>query len=707
MTILVLIAAGLQPLADDSHRIDGCSRTKVMSSRSLQRADELRLKSANDPLADQTDVLHYRLELDVDPTAEYLNGANTMTVSVLADGVTVFHFWLHEAMTISSVEVDGRPVTWQRPDSEVIEVMLDRTFDRQETFDIKVVYEGSPVTTGLMSIVFEQREDEEVVVSTLSEPWFSYTWWPVKEDSRDKATGELLITVPDDLTVVSNGVLVETEYVAGDRRLFQWSSEYPMSPYLFAFSATRYNTFSDWFVHEDGSMPVEFFIYPESDNATNRGLWRLSLDMLSTFSQIFGLYPFSEEKYAIYEFPWGGGMEHQTATGQGAFHESLTAHELAHQWWGDMVTCASWSDIWLNEGFATYSEALWYEHRNGGASLFALKRAMDQRRPDRLDDSVYVHDPTSVARIFSGNYSYRKGAWVVHMLRGVVGDGAFFATLEEYRRRFEYSTANTDDLRQVAESVWGGDLRWFFDQWVYGGGAPAYQFGWLEHEVMGQRFLELSLDQVQVDGVFTMPLTVETLENGLRRTYLLSNDARSEHFLVPVTAAVAEVALDPDDWVLTRSKESVPFVEGPPRLVAVDPSPGSVVPAVGPLSIAMTFHEDVVLDPSHVTLRREDGTIVDGVVSYDPATTTATFVSTAAPGIGRFELTIDDGVVDAAAGIPLDGEIWETSGLADLPSGDGRPGGDAVLVFRSVGSRRPTTRATPVGPVAKGWPDVR
>jgi len=711
MTVLMLILAlGVvspqTPSTVGEDPLDGCSRGKTERAQLSKQTEALRLKSSNDPLAEETDVLHYRLDFEVDPDARYLSGSNTMTVKTLVDDVSAFRFWLHTAFSITGVEVEGETVAWQRLDPEVIEVSLARTFTRGENFKLRVDYEGLPVSGGWMSIVFESHRGTPVV-STLSEPWYSYTWWPVKEDSRDKATGDLLITVPSELTAVSNGVLSDVDNLSGGRRRFHWSTDYPMSPYLFAFSATRYNTFGDNYVHPGGSMPVEFFVYPESDTAGNRALWRLSVDMLSTFGDLYGLYPFIDEKYAIYEFPWGGGMEHQTATGQGGFWESLTAHELAHQWWGDMVTCATWSDIWLNEGFATYSEALWFEHRSGTSDLSALRNAMFERRPRYFDGTVYVYDPSNVSRIFSSDYSYRKGAWVLHMLRFVIGDEAFFDVLEAYRDRFEYLTAATEDFRGVAEEVWGEDLGWFFDQWVYRGGAPAYRYGWREQVIDGKRYLGVFLEQAQDESVFQMPLTIETLEFGERHRYEVWNDERSEHFLIPVSAPVDEVGLDPDGWILARSRTVVAFAEGPPKVVEIDPVPGSAVRAGAPLTIAVTFNEDVVVDSSHFSLRRTDRSEVDLDLTYDAETFTASLVTKGMLGFGRFELTIDDAVVGAAAGIALDGEMSATSVPAQLPSGDGVAGGEAVIEFVTVVTRRPSTRVKPADPreFKRRWSD--
>ena len=699
--LVILILAGAAPMtAVDVPRQAapaeplGCSRAKTALARATLKDAKLLLKSTDDPLAEETDVIHYRLDIEVAPLSGFLTGSNTMTVRCRIDGVTAFRFWLHSSMSITTVRVNGDAAPWRRLDGAMLEVDLDRTYGVDEVFELEVVYRGHPVTTGLASIVFETQGGAPVV-STLSEPWFSYTWWPVKEDNRDKATGDLLITVPEALAVVANGVLVGTEDLSGDRRRFHWSTAYPMSPYLFAFSATDYRTFTDTFHYDGGAMPVEFFIYPESDNRLNRGAWLRSVDMLATFSGLYGLYPFVDEKYAIYQFPWNGGMEHQTATGQGGFGESLTAHELAHQWWGDLVTCATWHDIWLNEGFATYSEALWFEYRSGEPDAEALRNWMDVRRPVAVDDSVYVWDDSDVYRIFSSDYSYRKGAWVLHMLRGVVGTETFFDILASYRQRYAGLTATTSDFEDVASEVWGSDLGWFFDEWVYGGGAPAYVLGRQEHLIGDQRYLELSLAQTQTEAAFTMPVEIATEELGARRSYTVWDNARLQHFLIPVSAAVDYVVLDPDKRILTRSVTEGAFVDGPPKIVSVGPTAGTALMAGAPLSLDVVFHEDVVFDGSEVTLVDRDGTQRELAVAYDTALHTATVTSMQPLAAGIYELHIDDGIVDVESGLALDGEITGSSLSSGLPSGDGIPGGDAVIKFAVTGIRSAHRRVRP------------
>jgi aminopeptidase N len=548
---------------------EGCSHAKTHAAEITRQFESPRHKNIEDPESHKTDVLHYRLEFEVDPASETLTGSTILTVASRTDGLETFRFWLNGSMAILAVEIDGQELTWFRRDSVTIDVELDRLYDEDETFSVEVLYSGSPVPSWFFS-----TQGGSPVISTLSQPWYASDWFAVKDDNCDKSTGELLITVPESLTAVSNGVLLAVEPVGSGRRQFHWSTDYQTSPYLFAFSAASYNTFSETYHSGDASMPVDFFIYPRSDNSTSRNGWRRTIDMLSTFEELFGRYPFSDEKYAIYQFPFSGGMEHQTATGQGglhAFRESLTAHELAHQWWGDLVTCATWHDIWLNEGFATYSTALWFEFESGTSDVTARESYMDGRRPAQLDGSVYVYDVSNPSRIFSSNYSYSKAAWVLHMLRGVVGDENFFEILAEYRQRFAYSTVTTEDFREVAEEIWGAELDWFFDEWIFGGGAPSYRYGWRHHEVNGQHFLEVAVEQQQQESAFEMPVTIETIELGERREYTFWNDARGEHLLVPVSGPVDSVELDPGEWILTRSVAESAFSDGPPKIVAVVP----------------------------------------------------------------------------------------------------------------------------------------
>ncbi|HYD02121.1 MAG TPA: M1 family aminopeptidase, partial [Phycisphaerales bacterium] len=448
------------------------------------------------------------------------------------------------------------------------------------------------------------------------------------------------------------------------------------------------------------SMPLEFFVYPQSDTQTLRDGWLRTNLMLTTLSDKFGPYPFSAEKYGIYQFAFGGGMEHQTMTGQGGGNPSeqfLTAHELGHQWWGDSVTCATWHDIWLNEGFATYSEAIWREFRPPGIGpigLEGLQGLMAARRPQSVNGSVYCFDISSESRIFSSSFSYNKGAWALHMLRHVMGDGAFFQALRDHRAANLYSTATTAQFQAVCEAVHGSSLDWFFQPWVYGIGAPTYQYAGRTVTVNGRSFLEVFIEQVQTTAwpTFTMPLDVRATIGGAPVTVVARNDARREHLLLPVPpGAVSDVLLDPDAWVLTvqsgtstsidNSKVLVAFPEGPPKVTETIPAPQSHS-APGELGgVRVWFHKPMVasslISAGVVTL----GGARQGAVAATVTLTSGGRQLVVTPTGGTLQpdsytLTVGGGM-DVAGGLALDGEIVGGA----LPSGDGLAGGAAVVAF--------------------------
>lgn len=640
---------------------------------------------------EETDVLHYALDIEIDPAAQTISGSNAITVKSLVDGLSEFTIRLRSNYTVTAADVDGVPVMVTDVSTTTRVVTLDHVYNAGEVFTLTIHYSGPAVSRGFGSINFTTAPDGTPLVFTLSEPYFSYTWWPVKDgdwgqpgDNGDKATVELAVTAPANLRTVSNGLLVGVDDLPGNRRRYRWQTDYPTAVYLVAFSSAVYNTWTRTYDYGSGTMPVEFNIFAADDTSQHRSDWEQVLTMLETFRPLFGLYPFVDEKYGIYEFGFGGGMEHQTNTGEGVFIPWVSAHELTHQWWGDNVTCRTWHDIWLNEGFATYGEALWAEFRPGSNGLAALKSWMAQRRPDVVDDTVYVYDTTDVGRMFDYDYTYKKGAWVLHQLRHVVGDPTFFDILAAYRAAFEGSAATTDDFAAIASSVCGSDLTWFFNEWVYGGGAPAYQYGWQTVQIRGQAYVRLSIRQTQTAGgmpVFVMPLDVRISHSGGPTTRVVWNDAEVEHYVLPVPAAASDVALDPDDWVLHTANNAGTYEPGPPAIVQTVPVPGTQDPNP-PAGIEIVFSEDVSASAGDFEIGGAAGGPVSFAYSYDPGTFTVTLTPTQPLAVDDYSVTVHDSVTSVLAGAALDGEVSDPLSAASLPSGDGQPGGSATFGFR-------------------------
>jgi len=562
----LLLAADQPTVLSDEPPIVGCGKAEA-ALRWFRTDPVARAAGGVAEAMDETDVLHNDLTIeitDINTSANSctITGQNRMTIMSTSPSLTTFTFRLRSQFTVTSALInDTIPVNVSTLSTTTRSVTLDRTYGMNEVFTLTIAYTGTTVSAAFGSIEVRNHAGSPSVF-TLSEPYYAYTWWPVKDgdvgvpgDNSDKATLNITVTAPNDYSVAANGLLQKTVSLSGNRRQSYWSSNYPIATYLVSFAATNYNSWTKGYVHSGRTMPVEFFIFPENDTPTNRSMWERVIDMMATFRPLFGEYPFVDEKYGLYNFSFGGGMEHQTMTGQSGFSENLTSHELAHQWWGDALTCKTWSDIWLNEGFATYAECLWEEFKTGTSVPSAYFNAILSRKPGNGGGSVYVPpaETNNPYRIFSTNLSYYKGAWVLHMLRHLVGDSTFFQILLDYRAAFEGSAPTTDDFTASASATYGQDLTWFIDEWVYQSGSPTYRFGWDSVNVDGQEYLHLKIEQTQAPpypDVFTMPVDVLANINGLPQTISLWNNARTQYFVLPVAGPVATVQFDPKQWIL-------------------------------------------------------------------------------------------------------------------------------------------------------------
>jgi len=641
-----------------------------------------------------TDVLDNFLDIEVFPSAasgDNIVGSNTMTIRSTVNNLTQFTFMLRSNFNISSILLNGvTPLTATSVGTYGRRVTFPSPMSAGQQFTLKISYNGRAVSRGFGSIEFVTLGGNPAVFS-LSEPYYAATWWPAKDgdvqtagDNRDKATFSIHVTHPSTLTCASNGLLQGIDALSGGRSKTRWRTNYPMASYLACIGVAQYNTFSGSYSYPlpnggNGVMPMQFFVSPASDNPTLRNVWLSSSAMMAAFRPVFGEYPFVNEKYGIYQFTFGGGMEHQTMTGQSSStSESLTAHELGHQWWGDNVTCQTWSDIWLNEGFATYSECIWAERKPGSTGTPALLAAIAARRPGSTSGSVYRYDVSSASSIFDSTNAYNKGAWVVHMLRHRLGDANFFAGIQAYRAAYQGSAATTDDCRNILETVHGADLDAFFTSWVYGTGAPAFAYGTQLATINGRDYLKLRVRQTQTQAPFPSTLDVRTVRAVGTTNSRIDSTAATQWFVVPVSGsgAVSSVTLDPDGWNLNNGKVSEAFAAGPPAVVETSTLPGqSYAAGAGPANLRVTFSENPSPVPvaANFTLTRE-GSPVAFSVAYSAGTQTATITPVAALASGAYTLTVLDTIRANAQN--LDGELSSI-----LPSGNGTPGGSAVLNF--------------------------
>jgi len=500
------------------------------------------------------DVHYYRIELDIDPSTKTINGNVTTTATSIIDGLEEVTLDFFDNMKVDSILSNGTPVDFTHANNELT-VTLPTSYNVDESFNVIVYYSGSPVSAGGFASFTIRQHQGTPIISTLSEPFGAPTWWPCKDDPADKADSvDIIINVPDNLIVASNGVLVSEIQNYNNTKTFHWAERYPISTYLVSLAITNYEVFSDYYKYSDtDSMEVVYYVYPEHLEAAMED-FNVTVDMIEYFSEIFGLYPFINEKYGMAEFPWGGAMEHQTCTSYGSglirgdhWYDYINAHELAHQWFGDLITMKSWSHIWLNEGFASYSEALWTEHIDGKDAYLEYMDSFDQ---GLFPTSVFVYDSTNIGELFSRTV-YDKGAWVLHMLRYVMGDKSFFDALINYRNTFAFNNATTEDFQKICEKEYGENLDWFFDQWIYGRYRPSFEYVWSDSTDGNNFFVTLDLDQVQTNtGLFKMPLDIKITTASTETTIVVWDSLASQSFQFQLTERPTDVAIDPDGWIL-------------------------------------------------------------------------------------------------------------------------------------------------------------
>ncbi|RMF69554.1 MAG: T9SS C-terminal target domain-containing protein [Calditrichaeota bacterium] len=541
--------------AQDAHR----EIIKMERARFLRAKDRLKLRQmATATSARDLDVTYYRLELAIDPSAKQLSGEVTIRAVSLVDDLQEVTLDLFNNMAVAEVR-SGQSLSYLHK-SNKLTVTLSHAYGVGEIVELRVVYAGQPMLAGGFASFDFDTHAGKPIISTLSEPFGAPTWWPCKDDPADKADSvDVVVTVPGSLFVASNGRLLDVATNPDGTKTYFWAERYPISTYLVSVAITNYAIFSDTFRYGDGqSMPVDFFVYPEHLSAAQED-FSVTVPMLEYYSTLFGLYPFVKEKYAMAEFPWAGAMEHQTCTSYGSGlvrgdhrYDWVVGHELSHQWFGDLVTMKFWSHIWLNEGFASYAEALWSEHVGGEE---AYHNYIDSFDLGPFPTSVFVYDSTDVAALFSRTV-YDKGAWVLHMLRHVMGDDAFFSALQQYNQTYAFRNATTENFRDVCEASYGHDLDWFFQQWVYGKFRPSYQYSWAQSSAT--HLVSLKVKQVQSStGLFKMPLDVRVSTDSGLQTFVVWDSLASQDFQLQVSGAATDVQIDPDGWVL-KEIEQVP-----------------------------------------------------------------------------------------------------------------------------------------------------
>lgn len=509
------------------------------------------------------DVHYYELDLSIDVDTEIITGFVEVHFHAEADSLENIQLDFDSGMTVDSISLNAATFNHF---SDLLGITLDGSYDVGESVAVGIYYHGHPTEVGFKGFDFSNQYGNSTrppMISTLSEPYGARSWWPCKDVPTDKADSvKVMVTTDSDLDVISNGILQsETDNPNGTTTTI-WKHNYPVTTYLVSLAITDYTYWTETYHFTDGdSMPLEYWMYPGSATDEMIERWNRTEVMMDVFNDLFGEYPFADEKYGMAQFEWGGAMEHQTCSSMGSYGENTIAHELAHQWWGNLVTCSDFHHIWINEGFATYSEALYWGAINGEDAYHAH---MANKMND-VNGSVYRYNASSVSAIFSWYMVYQKGAWVMHMLRHVLGDEDFFQSLAVFREEFQFSHASTEDFQGVVEEVHGQDMEWFFDQWIYGTGKPTYRWWWSGTEVdeFGNALITVNIDQIQSSTMptYKMPIDLTFSDGSNDTTVVVWDSLRTQQFSINLEFLPNDLAFDEPAWIF-KSAAQVASAEG-------------------------------------------------------------------------------------------------------------------------------------------------
>ena len=546
----------------------------------FEQAAHQRIPAGNNNIIENTsasnnyDVKYYRCEWEVNPSVRFINGKVTVYFIVTA-ATNNIQMDLMNPLIVDSIKQRNTLLTNQHSNN-TLSINFTATINTGVLDSVTIFYRGVPPNNGFGS--FEITTHAAVpVMWSLSEPYGSRDWWPCKNGLDDKADSiDIIITAPSQYKAASNGLLQsETLIAGGTKKLTYWKHRYPIASYLVCFAVTNYAVFNNSVLLGSTNLPMQTYCYPES-LASFQGGTQNVLNALELFHNNFGDYPFIKEKYGHVQFGWGGGMEHQTASFIVSINEGLIVHELAHQWFGDKVTCASWEDIWLNEGFATYLAAFYMENKYPANTINSRKSVINNITSS-TSGSVWVDDTTSVGRIFSGRLSYNKGSYLLYMLRWKLGDSVFLKGLRQYQKdpKLAYGFAKTDDLKRNLEQVSGQNLTEFFKDWFKGQGYPTYNVQWTQ---IGSDYVKIKMNQTtshtSVD-FFELPVALKFKNATQEKTIVVDNKTNGEIFIRNVGFIADTVLIDPEYWLVTKSNVSakVPDAATGQNIIQIFPNP--------------------------------------------------------------------------------------------------------------------------------------
>ncbi len=504
--------------------------------------------------------LHLNLEVNSGNTS--VGGSALMHAQVLSETLDTIYLELNQSLILDSMRFNGELMTPTFEDSEIF-IVVDE-MNQGDNINLITYYHGSSSSGGFFSGVTSDYNYTygKSVTWTLSEPFSARDWFPVRQNLNDKIDSVYqYYTCVDSEMVGSNGNLTEIVDNGDGTKTYKWQSNYPISYYLLSFAVSdymEYNIYAKPAQMPDDSVLIQNFIYNDASclNAHQSNI-DMSTDMLELLSEKYGLYPFSEEKYGNCLAEIGGGMEHQTMTTIGSFSFGLNIHEMGHMWYGDNITCATWSDIWINEGFASYTEYLGAEFLQSQSTANSWMNSAHNYVMGESGGSVYVPEDEvyygNEWRIFDGRLSYKKGAAILHQIRYLINDDeVFFEAMQNYTEEFTGSIATGIDFKNSIAGYTNLNFDSYFDQWYFGEGYPTYS---IEYSYNSTGLL-IAISQTTSSSTpfFDLPLEIRLDlgygEDTIIRVPITDNLSTIQ---TEITDDFIIMQIDPNNWIINQT----------------------------------------------------------------------------------------------------------------------------------------------------------
>lgn len=502
------------------------------------------------------DIKYLKLEITAQPQSKFITGICTYKV-IVKQPLDTFAIELKQTMSLDSVFVNNTKHNFIRGNDHIY-VPLNPLPNAGAELNINFYYKGT-IAAGIYAGV--DASNGLQYTATVSESFQAREWFPAKQLLNDKIDStDIWLTTGAAFRGGANGVLKQVIDLPGNLKQYRWVCRYPLNYYMPCIAVGNYLEYNNYAkpaaIAPDSILIQNYVVNNNSYFSDNKIKIDKTPRYIEKLSELFGLYPFYKEKYGHSQATIGGGMEHATMTTLVSFDEKLVAHELVHQWFGDNVTCATWSDIWLNEGFATYGHILLQEKLptlfpNSAASEM---NGLHQHIMSAPGGSVYVplSESYNEGRIFNDRLSYNKGAAVIHNLRfEMQSDTLFFNTLKAYQQRYKDSFAATSDFKQVAEQVSSKNLTQFFNQWIYGEGYPTFSVIYYK---LGSDTLVLNINQTvsmpEITQIFKGLMEYKISSSQGDTIIKVNQTSNTQTFKFFYSKIPSGIEVDPNNWVI-------------------------------------------------------------------------------------------------------------------------------------------------------------